>query len=105
MQKQFWLQAWAIFGPLKWRMLLVLAMIMVGQGLSLVSPYIQGTILDNIAKGQAMRQTYWLVALAGVVMLLGHILQYRREVYETKKIDFDVDEAASSQTLLRMTAL
>jgi len=104
-QKQFWLQAWAIFGPLKWRMLLVLAMIMVGQGLSLVSPYIQGTILDNIAKGQAMRQTYWLVALAGVVMLLGHILQYRREVYETKKIDFDVDEAASSQTLLRMTAL
>ena len=105
MQKQFWLQAWAIFGPLKWRMLLVLAMIMVGQGLSLVSPYIQGTILDNIAKGQAMRQTYWLAALAGVVMLLGHILQYRREVYETKKIDFDVDEAASSQTLLRMTAL
>ena len=105
MQKQFWLQAWAIFGPLKWRMLLVLAMIMVGQGLSLVSPYIQGTILDNIAKGQAMRQTYWLAALAGVVMLLWHILQYRREVYETKKIDYDVDEAASGQTLLRMTTL
>ncbi len=105
MRKQFWQQAWAIFGPLKWRMSLVLAMIMVGQGLSLVSPYIQGMILDNIAKGQTMRQTYWLAALAGVVMLLGHILQYRREVYETKKIDYDVDIAASNQTMFRMTTL
>ncbi|MBI2068632.1 MAG: ABC transporter ATP-binding protein [Candidatus Yanofskybacteria bacterium] len=104
-RKAFFEQAWAIFGPLKWRMALVLAIIALGQALSLVSPYIQGTVIDNVSQGKAMSQTYWLIALAGGVMLLGHVLSYSRELYEINKVDYDIDEAASDQTMHRMTSL
>lgn len=104
-RKALFEQAWAIFGPLKWRMLLVLALITLGQALSLVSPYIQGTVIDNISQGKAMSQTYWLIALAGGVMFFGQILMYCRELYETNKVDYNIDEAASDQTMFRMTSL
>ncbi len=112
-RKAFFEQAWAIFGPLKWRMALVLVLIALGQALSLVSPYIQGVIIDNLGPAilkneypkEIMSQTYWLIALAGGVMLLGHMLSFGRENYEVNKVDFDIDEAASDQTMFRMTAL
>lgn len=105
MHKQVLKQAWAIFGPLKWRMVWVLALITLIQALSLVGPYIQGTILDNISRGEAMSQTYWLIALAGGIMMLSHFIGFSRERYEVNKIDFDIDESASDQTLIRMTEL
>lgn len=72
----------------------------------LVSPYIQGMIIDNIAQGVAMSQTYWLIALAGLIMLFSHwIVQYTRERYEINRIDYDIDETASDHTMSRMLAL
>lgn len=106
MQKQFLRQAWTIFGPLKWRMLLVLGVISLIQALSLVGPYIQGTVLDNISHGKAMAQTYWLIALAGTVWLVSHwIFQFPREMYENEKVDYDIDERACDQTMVQMTSL
>lgn len=105
-RKQFVQQAWAIFGPFKWRILLILAMILIGQALMLVSPYIQGMIIDNITQGVAMRQTYWLIALAGFIMTLNHwAIQYTRERYETDKLEYDIDETASDYTMSRILAL
>ncbi len=106
LHRQFLRQAWVIFGPLKWRMLLVLGVISLIQALSLVGPYIQGTILDNISHGKAMAQTYWLIALAGTVWLVSHwMLQFPREMYENEKVDYDIDERASDQTMVQMTSL
>lgn len=106
MQKQFFQQAWAIFGPLKWRMLLVLALIVLGQALSLVSPYIQGSIIDNINQGRAISQTYWLIALAGLTMLFSHwIVQFPRERYDNKYVEYEIEEAACDRTMMRMTNL
>lgn len=104
-QKHFLMQAWAIFGPLKRRMAWILMLMALGQVLALVGPYIQGTIIDNISQGKAMSQTYWLIALAGAVMLLGNVFSYGRERYEVRKVDFDIEEAASDQTMSRMLAL
>ncbi|MDO8496149.1 MAG: ABC transporter ATP-binding protein [bacterium] len=104
-RKQLLEQAWAIFGPLKWRILKVLALITLIQALSLVGPYIQGTILDNISRGTAMSQTYWLIGLAGGIMLLSHSIGFKRERFEINKVDFDIDEAANDQTMLRMMSL
>ncbi len=104
-KRQFLKQTWTIFGPLKWRMLVVLGFITVSQGLGLVSPYIQGTILDNISHGKAMSQTYWLIALAGGVMILTHVLGYTRERHEVNRVDFEITEAADDQTMLRMMDL
>ncbi len=106
LQKQFLRQIWIIFGPLKWRMALVLAIISLIQALALVGPYIQGTILDNISHGKEMTQTYWLIALAGAVWLISHwLLQFPREIYENEKVDYDIDERASDQTMRQMTSL
>lgn len=106
LHRQFLQQAWDIFGPLKWRMLVVLGVIALIQALSLVGPYIQGTILDNISQGKAMSQTYWLIALAGAVWLVSHwALQFPREMYEIDKIDFDIEERASDHTMVQMTNL
>lgn len=104
-KRQFFEQAWAIFGPLKWRILTVLTLITFIQALSLVGPYIQGTILDNISHGTAMSQTYWLIVLAGGIMLLSHFIGFGREQFEINKVDYDIDEAASDQTMFRMLSL
>src|SRR3989344_1221172 len=104
-KRQFLEQVWAIFGPLKWRILTVLSLITLIQALSLVGPYIQGTILDNISRGAAMNQTYWLIALAGSIMLLSHFIGFGRERFEINKLDFDIDEAASDRTMFRMMNL
>lgn len=104
--RQFLRQAWAIFGPLKWRMLVVFIGIAFTQGLSLVGPYIQGSIIDNLSKGDAMDETYWLIALAGGVLLLSHwLVQFPREMYEVNKVDFDIEERASDHTMVQMTNL
>lgn len=105
-RKQFVQQVWAIFGPFRWRILLVLAMIAVGQALMLVSPYIQGMIIDNITQDVAMSRTYWLIALAGFIMTFSHwAVQYTRERYETDKLEFNIDETASDHTMSRMLSL
>lgn len=104
--KQFLRQAWAIFGPLKWRMLIVLGIIALIQALQLVTPYIQGTIIDNVSHGKAMSQTYWLIVLAGAVMIFNQwALQFQRERYEIEKLDFDIDERAGDQTMAQMATL
>src|SRR3989344_5931141 len=97
-KRQFLEQVWAIFGPLKWRILMVLSLITLIQALSLVGPYIQGIILDKISRETATSQIYWLIALAGLVMLVSHSIGFGRERYEINKVDFDIDEAASDQT-------
>lgn len=105
-RKQFFEQAWAIFGPFRWRISLVLSLIIAGQALMLISPYIQGMIIDNITQGVAMSQTYWLIALAGLVMLSSlWIVQYTRERYEINRLDYDIDETASDHTMSRILAL
>mgnify|MGYP001602340719 FL=1 len=104
-KRQFLEQVWAIFGPLKWRILTALSLITLIQALSLVGPYVQGTILDNISRGTAMSQTYWLIALAGGIMLFSHLIGFGRERFEVNKVDFDIDEAANDQTMFRMMSL
>lgn len=105
-KRKFIEQAWAIFGSFKWRILLILAMILIGQALMLVSPYIQGMVIDNITQGVDIRQTYKLIALAGFVMVFSHwVIQYTRNRYEIDKLEFDVDERASDYTMSRMLEL
>src|SRR3989344_141535 len=104
-KRQFLEQVWDIFGPLKWRILTVLSLITLIQALSLVGPYVQGTIIDNISHGTEMGQTYWLIALAGGIMLFSHFIGFGRERFEVNKVDFDIDEAASDQTMFRMMSL
>lgn len=106
MRKQFFQQVWAIFGPLKWRILLVLILIIIGQAVSLVSPYIQGVIIDRIDQKKDIVMTFWLIALAVVAMLFSHwFITFPRERFETKNVDCEVDEIASDHTMQRMTSL
>jgi len=106
LNKHFTRQAWVIFGPLKWRLLFVLGMIFAGQGLQLVGPYVQGAVIDGLNHGQVISDIYWLIGLAGGVWLIQHwIFQYLRERYEVNKVDYDVDERASDQTIVQMTRL
>lgn len=105
-KKQFLQQTWAIFGPFKWRISFVLVLIAISQALMLVSPYIQGMIIDNITQGVAMSRTYWLIALAGVIMTFSHwAVHYTRERYETDKLEYNIDERASDYTMSRMLSL
>lgn len=110
-RQKFFRQAWIIFGPLKWRMLVVLAGIALVQGLSLIVPYIQGSILDTIGSdllhGHLNHSTtYWLIFAAGSLQLFVHwFLQFPREFYENEKVDYDIEERASDHTMGQMTSL
>lgn len=104
--KQFLRHVQEIFGPLRYRMLLVLSMIGLSQALFLAGPYIQGMILDNLSQGIAMSQTYSLIALAAAIRLVNQwALQFPREKYEVDKVDFDIQERAGDQTMLHVTSL
>jgi len=105
-QKQIFGQIWPIFGPLKWRILLVLSLITLGQAFALVGPYIQGMVIDNIAQQKPLDQIYRLIALAGCVWLLKDwITGFARERFEIKNLDFNIEEAASDQTMVKMLNL
>lgn len=72
----------------------------------LVSPYIQGMIIDNITQNVEMSQTYWLIGLAGFIMIFSHwMIQYTRDRYEIDKLNFNIDERANDQTMSRMMML
>jgi ABC-type multidrug transport system fused ATPase/permease subunit len=105
-QRQVLRQAWAIFGPLKVLMGWVLVLILLGQGLALMGPYIQGTLIDNLNHPENINGAYIWAAVSVGFMLASHwLVSFPRELIENAKIDFNIDEAASDQTMLRMTSL
>ncbi len=105
-QKQIFSQIWSIFGPLKWRILLVLGLITLSQVFALAGPYIQGMVIDNIAQRKSIDQTYLLVVLTGCIWLLRDwITGFARERFEVKNLDFNIEEAASDQTIAKMLSL
>ncbi len=105
-QKQVLKQAWAIFGPLRWQIVVVLGLIFVGQGLSLTTPYIQGTLLDNLSQRRDWSAAQLLFYATVVFMLVNHwVISFPREIIENTKIDFQLAEAAEDQTMERMTKL
>ena len=98
--RRFVHHAWSIFEPLKWRLLLVVVVIGLVQGLQLVGPYIQGMIIDYVREGKTLEDILWLIAIAGGVRLFSHwCLQFPREWFEIEKLDFDIDERASDHTM------
>lgn len=105
-RKQFLEQVRIIFGPLKWRIILVLSGIALVQVLAIFNPYFQGLIVDNLTKGKPMSDTVRLIVIAGITMLASHwLIQYQRETYEVRKIDFDIDERAEDHTMDKMLQL
>jgi ABC-type multidrug transport system fused ATPase/permease subunit len=105
-KNQVWKQAWAIFGPLKWRILVVLSLIAVAQALHLVWPAILGMIIENLRQQKELFETYKLLAFAGAVMLVNHWLGgFTRECYEVEKVDFDIEESAHDRTMQSVTSL
>ncbi|MBX4190144.1 ABC transporter ATP-binding protein/permease [Candidatus Parcubacteria bacterium] len=105
-RKQLIKQAWAIFGPLKLRILVTLALIVFGQALSLAGPYIQGSIIDHINRHAPMGQVYALIAASGSIsVILLWVTGYIREIHEINRLDFQINGAAADQTMIRMTDL
>lgn len=99
-------QIWAIFGPLKKRIALVLVLIALGQAMMLVGPFIQGRIIDNITQNKPIEKTYLLIILAGLILIIKDWLTgFIRERYEVRKVDFDIEAMASDQTLDKMLGL
>lgn len=99
-----------IFGPLKYKMLWVVALVALSQALGLTGPYVQGMIIDAIAPvatgGEVdIRKVFRLITIAGAIMYLNIFLSYYRERFEIKHLDYDIDERASDQTMARVLEL
>lgn len=101
--KQFMKRLVEVYWPYRWAMLGVFAFIALSQAINLAVPYLQGRVIDNLIRKRPIDQIYLLV-LAMFVMSVLHIVvvNYLRELYEIKNIDFSVPRHVSRTTMERM---
>lgn len=101
--KQFLLKLRDIYRPFKGVIIALFALLLLQQALNLVSPYIYGKIIDGIISEKSMASVMKLLLISfGVYIINGQVLNFVREIIETKKIDFDVSRRVTRKTLKKM---
>lgn len=97
--KKFIKMTMDLYRPFRKAVLGMFAFIVVGQAMSLVSPYIYGKIIDAII---SKKEISAIVILAGVSLLV-HLFQdinnYLRDRFETSTFDYKVPRHISNKTL------
>jgi ATP-binding cassette subfamily B protein len=86
--KRLWVKAYEIFRPFKRNMRLVFAFILAQQAVGLVSPYLQGRVIDYLITHKPISRTLWFAGAALVLYLLQTGIGQWRDRFEVKHLDF-----------------
>lgn len=101
--KQFMKRLYAIYKPFRFTMLGVFGFIAFSATLNLVSPYLQGKVIDSLINKRSIDQIYLLI-VATLAMSIIHVVfvNYFRELYEIKNIDFRIPRHVSKSAISRL---
>ena len=90
------------YRPFLGKMAVVFGLLVTGQVLFLGLPYLQGRIIDNLAKHAPIRGSLYLGAAILGVYLASILSNYIRDRYETKHLDFQLPQFINTLTLHKM---
>ena len=91
-----------IYKPFKWVMFVLLAYIIAGQALMLITPYLHGKIIDAIIN---KKQFVFIFTLATVALVVGigyNLIGYFHGQYELKRLAYDAARHVSEVVLEKM---
>lgn len=95
-----------IIKPFQWRMIAVFGFVLGQQGLGLLSPYLQGKVVDGMNSDQPMLYTLGVVGIIFIVeLILKKGISTWRDVFEIKNVDQKFQRYLSSMTLEKVLQL
>ena len=90
------------YKPFAGKATVIFIMLTVGQVMLLSLPYFQGKIFDNLASKAPFIDSLYLVLVILSVYLISSAINYVREIYEIKHLDFDLLAMANEKTLKKL---
>lgn len=101
--KQFTRKLFEIYRPFRFAIFGVLGFIAFSQAINLVSPYLQGKVIDGLINKRPINGIFLLVGVTLLLSLLRNVvLSYWRESYEIKKLDFSIPQYMNDETLKKV---
>ena len=97
--RDFIKKLYEMYRPFRWKMSVVFLFIAFSSGFGLITPYLQGRVVDGLVSRQPINHIAWLIGAALLVALLHNLFAHCRELYEIKNIDFSVRRHISHSTL------
>lgn len=91
-----------IFHPFRFEMAGVFFFIAVSQGVNLITPFLQGKLVDSLFGKHPTRDVYGIALLILGVWLFRILWGYLREVYELKFTDFRITHYINHETLTKL---
>lgn len=90
------------YKPFMGKLAVSFSMLVTGQVLFLALPYLQGRIIDNLAKHAPISYSLYLIGAMMTAYLLSNLLNYLRDQYEIKNLDYNLPEFVGTTTLRKM---
>ena len=90
------------YKPFMGKLAVSFSMLVTGQVLFLALPYLQGRIIDNLAKHAPISYSMYLIGAMLTAYLLSNLLNYLRDRYEIKNLDYNLPEFVGTTTLRKM---
>ena len=87
-----------IYKPFKWAVLIMFVFIIVQQALALSTPYIYGKAIDALTKNN-FNLILQLALLVLFLQVLGTVIDFVRDRFEIKHLDFSVARFITNETL------
>ncbi|HXK35936.1 MAG TPA: hypothetical protein VJZ52_02750, partial [Candidatus Paceibacterota bacterium] len=82
--RDFIKKLYEMYRPFRWKMSVVFLFIAFSSGFGLITPYLQGRVVDGLVSRQPINHIAWLIGAALLVALLHNLFAHCRELYEIK---------------------
>jgi ABC-type multidrug transport system fused ATPase/permease subunit len=104
--KNFIKKVLEIYRPFRATAIIMLLFLLVMQGLSVVSPFLFGKIIDSIIAKKPLASVLQLASISlGIFFLQNILLSYYKDRFEMEKIDYDIPRYIANKTLEKIFSL
>ena len=100
-----WRGVWQVFKPFRRHFLVAVSLLFVVELLYLASPYILGQIINGVQASVPMMLVLQLVFLGLFFQLTSMILNYFKDRYEIRHIDYSIQPYINNKTLAKILSL
>ena len=100
--KSTWTKLRPFYAPFRGVFVSVFLFLVVGQLLTLASPYLWGKIIDGIVKERPLGQVLLLAGIVFLIALVSNHITKKRELFEIKNFDYSFMPHVAKHTLKRL---
>lgn len=101
--KQFVKKVLEMYKPFRWAILGMFGFIAISQAINLISPYLQGKIVDGLISGKPINGIFLLVGATLIISVLRIVmLSYWQDAYEIEKLHFPIQKHLYDKTLRKV---